>query len=167
MRYLTKNTNSNRADGALKRYLGLPLFVTLILLMQVSTAQADFPAEVVNTSSITLPDGFTDSDATNNTSIDTNTLNNEADLVTVKTREKEKLEVLFNVNPQVPRFLVGDPLRLGQVLINLAAEVPIFFSRFERLIECVDHDSAVKSASRERFRFYRDHGYPLNTHNIS
>jgi PAS domain S-box-containing protein len=47
-------------------------------------------------------------------------MDNLANLVTVKTREKEKLEVLFNVNPQVPRFLVGDPLRLGQVLINLA-----------------------------------------------
>jgi CheY-like chemotaxis protein/nitrogen-specific signal transduction histidine kinase len=43
-----------------------------------------------------------------------------ANLVTVKAREKEELEVLFNVSQEVPRFLVGDPLRLGQVLINLA-----------------------------------------------
>ena len=46
-------------------------------------------------------------------------LENLANLVTVKAREKESLEVLFAVDPQVPEFLVGDPLRLGQVLINL------------------------------------------------
>jgi len=38
----------------------------------------------------------------------------------VKAREKEELEVLFATATEVPRFLVGDPLRLGQVLINLA-----------------------------------------------
>ncbi|MBW2435352.1 MAG: PAS domain S-box protein, partial [Deltaproteobacteria bacterium] len=43
-----------------------------------------------------------------------------ANLATVKAREKEELEVLFNVSQEVPRFLVGDPLRLGQVLINLS-----------------------------------------------
>jgi len=53
-----------------------------------------------------------------------------------------------------------------EVLINLAAEVPTFFSRFERLIECVDHDAEVKAASRERFRYYREHGYPLQTHTV-
>jgi DNA polymerase-3 subunit chi len=53
------------------------------------------------------------------------------------------------------------------VLINLASEVPEFFSRFERLIECVDHEESVKAAGRQRFRFYREHGYPLNTHNIA
>ncbi|MGD8755495.1 MAG: PAS domain S-box protein [Desulfobacterales bacterium] len=47
-------------------------------------------------------------------------MDNLANLVTVKAQVKEELEVLFNVNWEVPRFLVGDPLRLGQVLINLA-----------------------------------------------
>lgn len=54
-----------------------------------------------------------------------------------------------------------------QVLINLAATVPVFFGRFERLIECIDHDDAVKAAGRERFRYYREHGYPMNTVNVS
>jgi DNA polymerase-3 subunit chi len=52
------------------------------------------------------------------------------------------------------------------VLINLADQLPSFFSRFERLIECVDHDPEVKQASRSRFKYYRDHGYPLNTHTV-
>ena len=47
-------------------------------------------------------------------------LDNLANLVTVKAQEKENLEVLFAAAPDVPRYLVGDPLRLGQVLINLA-----------------------------------------------
>ena len=46
-------------------------------------------------------------------------LDNLASLISVKVREKEDLEVLFATAPDVPRFLVGDPLRLGQVLINL------------------------------------------------
>ena len=46
-------------------------------------------------------------------------LDNLATLVTMKAQGKESLEVLFALSPDVPRFLVGDPLRLGQVLINL------------------------------------------------
>ncbi len=53
------------------------------------------------------------------------------------------------------------------VLINLAAEVPRFFSRFERVAECVDKDEDARQRSRERFRFYREHGYPLDSHTIS
>ena len=47
-------------------------------------------------------------------------LDNLANLVTVKAGEKEELEVLIATAPDVPRHLVGDPLRLGQILINLA-----------------------------------------------
>ncbi len=47
-------------------------------------------------------------------------LDNLANLISVKAREKEDLEILFSTAQDVPRFLIGDPLRLGQVLINLA-----------------------------------------------
>ena len=46
-------------------------------------------------------------------------LNNLANLVTVKVREKEGVEVLFSTSTKVPQALLGDPLRLGQILINL------------------------------------------------
>jgi two-component system, sensor histidine kinase and response regulator len=46
-------------------------------------------------------------------------LSNLATLVTVKAQEKEGIEVLFSTDSTVPRSLVGDPLRLGQVLVNL------------------------------------------------
>jgi PAS domain S-box-containing protein len=46
-------------------------------------------------------------------------LENLSSLVSVKAHEKG-IEFLFQVSVDVPRSLVGDPLRLGQVLINLA-----------------------------------------------
>lgn len=78
--------------------------------------------------------------------------------------------LLGKVDPDINPIQIGDASADQDehgVLINLAPEVPVFFSRFERLIECVDHDAAVKAASRERYRFYREHGYPLNTHDIA
>jgi two-component system sensor histidine kinase/response regulator len=47
-------------------------------------------------------------------------LDNLGNLISVKAQEKEDLEVLFATAQNVPRYLVGDPLRLGQILINLA-----------------------------------------------
>ena len=47
------------------------------------------------------------------------TLDNVANVITVKAQEKEDLEVLFNLDSQVPNFLVGDSLRLNQILVNL------------------------------------------------
>jgi CheY-like chemotaxis protein len=47
------------------------------------------------------------------------TLDNISTLVGIKTQEKG-LELLFKIDPSVPTALVGDPLRLGQILINLS-----------------------------------------------
>jgi DNA polymerase-3 subunit chi len=49
------------------------------------------------------------------------------------------------------------------VLINLAADVPEFFSRYERVAEVVDAEPKRRERSRDRYRFYRDRGYKLNT----
>lgn len=51
------------------------------------------------------------------------------------------------------------------VLVNLHAEPPPFFSRFERLAEIVGVDDAA--AGRERYRFYRERGYELRAHDMS
>jgi DNA polymerase-3 subunit chi len=61
----------------------------------------------------------------------------------------------------------NEPQHHDQVLINLAPEVPLFFSRFERVTELVDQDEQVRKQGRERFRFYRDRGYPLTDHTIN
>jgi DNA polymerase-3 subunit chi len=52
------------------------------------------------------------------------------------------------------------------VLINLAADVPEFFSRYERVAEVVDANAVRREQSRGRYRFYRDRGYKLNTHQV-
>jgi DNA polymerase III subunit chi len=52
------------------------------------------------------------------------------------------------------------------VLINLAAEVPEFVSQYERVAEVVDANPVRREQSRERYRFYRDRGYKLNTHQV-
>ena len=61
----------------------------------------------------------------------------------------------------------AQPTTHTDLLINLAAEVPTFFSRFERVAEVVDTDAARRNQARERFRFYRDRGYAVETHNMS
>jgi DNA polymerase III subunit chi len=51
-----------------------------------------------------------------------------------------------------------------QILLNLAPAVPPQFARFERLLEIVGNDEDELAAGRERYRFYRDRGYPLNNY---
>lgn len=54
----------------------------------------------------------------------------------------------------------------GDVLVNLAAEVPSFFSRFERVLETVHGDESTRGQARTRFAFYKERGYPLHTHRL-
>lgn len=60
-------------------------------------------------------------------------LSNLADLVGVNAGEKG-LEIIFSVAPDVPRHLLGDPLRLGQVLLNLTNNAVKFTEQGEILI---------------------------------
>lgn len=53
------------------------------------------------------------------------------------------------------------------ILLNLNDAWPPFFGRFQRLIEIVSTDEADVQQARERFRFYRDRGYELTTHDMS
>jgi DNA polymerase-3 subunit chi len=70
----------------------------------------------------------------------------------------------------LPSVLIGSsepPDSHHGVLINLDTEVPDFFSRFERVLELVAGDPAQRTASRTRYKFYRDRGYELNTYEQS
>lgn len=61
----------------------------------------------------------------------------------------------------------GDTPELDQVLVNLRNDWPPFFGRFERLVEIVSaSDEDDKRAARERFKFYRDRGYEIRTHDL-
>jgi DNA polymerase-3 subunit chi len=53
-----------------------------------------------------------------------------------------------------------------QVLVNLGASLPPHFTRFERLVELVGTDPDDVAQARQRWRFYKDRGYPLATHEV-
>ena len=68
---------------------------------------------------------------------------------------------------QTPIILADDDtleLPHHQILINLGADTPAHFARFERLLEIISADDADKAAGRDRYRFYKERGYPLTHH---
>lgn len=68
-----------------------------------------------------------------------------------------------------PIVLANDGKCLSQddVLINLQAQHPPFFSRFRHVIELVGTDEDDKIAARKRFKFYRDRGYQIQSIDVS
>ena len=52
-------------------------------------------------------------------------------------------------------------------LLNLSDEIPPGFSRFQQLIEIISVEDEDRLPGRERFRFYRERGYPLENRDIS
>ncbi len=52
------------------------------------------------------------------------------------------------------------------VLINLATQVPPFFSRYRCALDIADKRGATVECDRARYRFYRDRGYPITLHTI-
>ena len=71
------------------------------------------------------------------------TLDNISTLVGIKTQEKG-LELLFKTDPAVPMALVGDSLRLGQILINLSNNAVKFTDTGEIVVstELIKKDGA-------------------------
>ena len=72
-------------------------------------------------------------------------------------------------DPALAAVLIGnaEPLPSHRdVLLNLGAAVPEFFDRFQRVLEIVAGDAATRRQSRERFKFYRDHGLAPETHRL-
>jgi DNA polymerase-3 subunit chi len=62
---------------------------------------------------------------------------------------------------------VSAPLPHHDVLVNLDSAVPAFFTRFTRLIEIVTATDQDRAAGRERWKFYKDRGYPLTHHDLA
>jgi DNA polymerase-3 subunit chi len=68
-----------------------------------------------------------------------------------------------------PPILLGhavEPEGASDVLVNLSSEIPAYFSRFSRVAELVGGSGEQRAAARERYRFYKDRGYTLNTHKL-
>jgi PAS domain S-box-containing protein len=77
-------------------------------------------------------------------------LDNLSNLIAIKAQEKG-LEFLFDTHPDVPRALYGDPLRLGQVLLNLAGNAVKFTEEGEIILR-VEPVSVGKDTMEVRFR---------------
>ena len=79
-------------------------------------------------------------------------------------------EILDSGSDNSSPVLIGHsdsaPPRLMDVLINLTDAQPLFFSQFERVAEIIDDNDAIKQAGRQRFQFYKQRGYELETHHI-
>lgn len=73
---------------------------------------------------------------------------------------------LANETPIILASDLDNPPHDG-CLLNLSDEIPPGFSRFQQLIEIVSADDRDRLPGRERFRFYRERGYPLETRDIS
>jgi DNA polymerase-3 subunit chi len=71
-------------------------------------------------------------------------------------------------NGASPVLLAHDrePGNSHDVLVNLSNEVPPFFSRFNRVAELAGSNDAQRSEARNRYRYYKDRGYTLHTHEI-
>jgi len=96
------------------------------------------------------------------------------------TKAIDELLWSYRAESFIPHHLLEDmtapaPIAIGygdncgdhhDVLINLGSEIPDFFSRFERCAEIVIQQPDVLETTRRHFGFYRERGYPLNTHDL-
>ena len=86
-------------------------------------------------------------------------LDNVSTLISAKAHEKE-LEFLFHISSKVPKFLIGDPLRLGQILINLSNNAVKFTEIGEVVINI---ELKEKMADKSTLQFsVRDTGIGLS-----
>ncbi|HVT63498.1 MAG TPA: DNA polymerase III subunit chi [Legionellaceae bacterium] len=93
-------------------------------------------------------------------------------------------ELLWTFKPDsfIPHHIQGEgpepppPIQIGydkeprgfnDILLNLSLNVPIFYTRFKRIIEIVPADETKKMLSREHFRVYQNAGIKPNTHEIA
>ncbi|MBC7700561.1 response regulator [Aquabacterium sp.] len=87
-------------------------------------------------------------------------VNNMADVLGMKAEEKG-LELLFTADPDIPTSLVGDPMRLGQILINLGTNAIKFTERGDVLIGV---EVRRLEADRVELHFWvRDTGIGMST----
>jgi len=90
-------------------------------------------------------------------------LENLADISVIKAQDKG-LELLFDVGTDVPTALVGDPLRLGQVLINLVGNA-IKFTEQGEITVCIRKVAEETDGARLRVDV-RDTGIGLTEEQV-
>lgn len=65
--------------------------------------------------------------------------------------------------------VIGENLSIllkPEVLLNFDKDLPDGFARFERMLEIVSENADDRILSRDRFRFFKERGYPVFTHDL-
>jgi two-component system, sensor histidine kinase and response regulator len=75
-------------------------------------------------------------------------LENLASLITLKTEEKG-LELIFDIQRDLPLNLIGDPHRLGQVLVNLANNAVKFTENGQIIIKITNRDGTTDGSNSQ------------------
>lgn len=66
--------------------------------------------------------------------------------------------------PAVQIGYQDEPRGFNDILLNLADNIPSFYSRFQRVMELVSNDESSKELSRLNYRQYRDNKCVMHTH---
>ena len=92
---------------------------------------------------------------------------NFSNLLGLKVWEKD-LELLFNTHQQVPQYLVGDPLRLGQILLNLSNNAIKFTNKGEIVVSTeLAPDASDEKSDQVTLQFsVRDTGIGMSQEQI-
>jgi len=98
-------------------------------------------------------------------SVDLETVLEDLAMVIAADVDKKGLELLFSMDPDVPRHVVGDRLRLGQILLNLAGNARKFTEKGEITVSVSVVEQQDKT-TRVRFSV-RDTGIGLTEEQIS
>jgi DNA polymerase-3 subunit chi len=99
-------------------------------------------------------------------------------------RQLDELLWTFSDSSFVPHKIVGaepgpapiEPVLIGveaapagphpDLLINLAEDVPEYFSDYARIAEIVDAEPERRRKGRERYKYYRERGCKLSKHDV-
>ena len=78
---------------------------------------------------------------------------------------------LYGEGPEpAPPIQIGyqtTPAKQRDILVNLSADVPEYFTQFARVLEIVTNDPALQTTAREHYRHYRASGHEINTHKLA
>jgi DNA polymerase-3 subunit chi len=58
------------------------------------------------------------------------------------------------------------PEQHRDILLNFSQQIPACHAQFARLLEIIPHETMAQAAGRERYRFYREQGFEINTHKL-
>jgi DNA polymerase III subunit chi len=68
---------------------------------------------------------------------------------------------------ETPVLIAGEPGPECDILLNLSAECPPLFERYDRVLEIVSTEEEERRVGRARYAWYRDRGYQLRAHDLA